>query len=69
MLKKNIIHNTKFYLRAQEEEEPIEKFIRGLYELAEKCDFLKKYDQIRDSYWTKKWEKLQLRENLSLEKL
>lgn len=47
MLKKNIIHkHTKFYLRTQEEGEPIEKFIRGLYELSEKCDFLQKYDQI-----------------------
>ena len=57
----------------QRDEEPIEKFVRGLYELAENCDFPKKNDQIRDclviGLKSKELsEKLQLREDLSLEK-
>ena len=31
----------------QKDEEPIEKFVKGLYELAENWDFPQKNDQIR----------------------
>ncbi len=46
---KNVIHErAKFYLRMQREGELIEKFVRGLYELAENCDFPQKNEQISD---------------------
>ena len=42
MAKRNVIYERpKFYLRTQRDGEPIEKFVRGLYELAENCDFRK----------------------------
>ena len=69
---KNVIHeDAKFYLRTRRDVEPIEKFVRGLYELAENCDFPQKNDQIRDHFGLKSKElseKLQLREDLSLKK-
>ena len=57
----------------QRDGEMIEKFVRRLYELAENCDFPQKKDQIRDrliiGLKSKELsEKLQLREDFSLEK-
>ena len=71
---KNVIHeDAKFYLRTRRDVEPIEKFVRGLYELAENCDFPQKNDKIRDHFVIglkskELSEKLQLSEDLSLEK-
>lgn len=74
MPKKNIMHErAKFHLRTQREGELIEQFIWGLHELSENCDFPHKNDQIRDRLVIglrsgELSEKLQLRDDLSLEK-
>ena len=68
--KKNVIHERAiFYMRTQKDRNPIEKFIRGLYELAEHW-FPSKNDQIRDCLVIglrnkDLYEKLQLKEDLS----
>ena len=73
--RKNVIHErAKFYRRTQRHGELIEKFVRGLSELTENCDFLQKNHQIRDclviGLKTKELsEKRQLREDLSLGKV
>jgi len=48
--KRNIIHERAcFHRRVQKDGEPVEAFIRNLYELAEHCEFgLQKDEQIRD---------------------
>ena len=62
-----------FTKKTQRDGEPLEKFVRGLYELAENCEFPQENDQVRDRFviWRKSKElseKFQLREDLSLEK-
>lgn len=72
--KKNVIHErAKFHQRKQKSGESAEQFIRGLYEIAENCDFgVNKNDQIRDAIVIgisdrELSEKMQLKDDLTLE--
>ncbi|MES9880615.1 MAG: hypothetical protein ABW185_07010 [Sedimenticola sp.] len=72
--KRNIIHErAKFHQRHQHKGEPVEAFVRNLYELAEHCDFKDtKPEQIRDRIVIglldkELSEKLQLKPDLDLD--
>lgn len=71
--KRNIIHErAKFHQRIQNPGESVETFVRGLYEIAEHCNFTDKNEHIRDRVVigiTDKElsEKLQLISDLTLE--
>ena len=69
-----IFERAKFNMRVQKEEEPVDNFITGLYDLAEHCNFGTLHDElirdsivvsIRDKGLT---EKLQLEAELTLER-
>ena len=69
--KKNTIHErAKFHQRKRKTGESAEQFIRGLYEIAENCDFKdSKNDQIRDAIVIgisdrELSERMQLKDNL-----
>ena len=71
--RRNIIHERAiFYTRKQKDGEPVEKYIRELYSLAENCDFQDKDDQLRDRLVVGMRDQavsrdLQIRDNLTLE--
>ena len=72
--KKTLIHErAKFNLRSQGTGEPVEAFIRSLYEMSEKCEFTDKQDRIRDRLAVglsdnTLSERLQLMDDLTLDK-